>query len=137
MNLATPDAPDSIPVLRARQLLATKHRVLAELRAHRIARTTLQYRAETFGSGDVDVKGIYAESSDDSPANLIYPIEAAHYDIETLVERFSLDVLAHLHPGFPGDTGGNGYVTIHVDTGTVRVEHTDIQTNEVSTERDF
>lgn len=137
MNHTTPHAPDSIAVLRARQLEATKRRVLAELRSYGIASFTVQYRAKPFPCGNVTIKGIDAESVDGSGVNLIYPVKATFYDISTLVTRFALDVLAHLHPGFPGEAGGHGYVTIHVDTATVRIEHTDIQTNEVSSDTAF
>lgn len=136
MNHTTPLAPDDIAVLRARQLQATKHRVLAELRACDVTKTTLQYRADPFGSGDVDVKGIDSEDNSGIPLVLEHNIENAFYDLNTLVERFVLDLLAHFHSGFEID-GGKGFVTIDTERGAVRIEHTDIETNEVSSENNF
>lgn len=136
MNLTTPRASDDIAVLRTRQLEATKRRVIAELRTRGIGRTTLNYCSEPFASGDVENKGIDAETDNGSPMVLEQQIENAFYDIATLVERFSLDLVAHFHSGFEID-GGNGYVLIDVQKGAVRIEHTDIEMNQVGSENTF
>ena len=136
MNHTTPRASDDITVLRTRQLEATKRRVIAELRARDIVRATLHYRSEPFASGDVETKGIDAEKRDGTATVLEPHLENAFYDIATLVERFSLDLVAHFHSGFEID-GGNGYVLIEVQKGAVRIEHTDIQMNQVGSENTF
>lgn len=132
MNLTTPRNPDDINVLRVRQLEATKRRVLAELRALGLSKATVQYRADVADPGEVQVKG-----SNGTATVLEHPIEAAFYDIAILVERFALDVVAHHHGGFESDGGGYGYVILHADKGLVRIEHTSIETNEVSKETEL
>ncbi len=137
MNHTTPRDSKDIAVLRTRQLEATKRRVLAELRALGLARATVQYRAEPDASGDVQIKASNGEHPDGTAAVLEHPIDATFYDIATLVERFALDLVAHQHGGFESDGGGYGYVSIHVPESTIRVEHTSIETNEVSSESSF
>lgn len=132
MNLATPRNTDDIAVLRTRQLEATKRRVLAELRALGLSKATVQYRADTSDSGEVRVRATDGEHANGTAAVLVHPIDAAFYDIATLVERFALDVVAHHHSGFENDGGGYGYVILHADKGVVRIEHTSIETNEIS-----
>ncbi len=133
MNHTTPRAADDIAVLRNRQLEATKRRVLAELRAIGLAKATVQYRAEPDGSGDVQIKSSNGEHTNGTATVLEHPIDAAFYDIATLVERFALDVVAHRHGGFESDGGGYGYVIFHVTDGIVNIEHTSIETSEIST----
>ena len=137
MTLTTPRNPDDINVLRVRQLEATKRRVLAELRALGLSKATVQYRADVADSGEVQVKGSNGEHANGTATVLEHPIEAAFYDIATLVERFALDVVAHHHGGFESDGGGYGYVILHADKGLVRIEHTSIETNEVSKETEL
>ena len=132
MNLTTPRAEDDINVLRSRQLEATKRRVLAELRALGISKVTVEYRADVSDSGEVRVRATNGEHSNGTAIVLEEPIDAAFYDIATLVERFALDVVAHHHSGFESDGGGYGYVIILAGKGLVRIEHTSIETNEVS-----
>lgn len=137
MNLTTPRAEDNIAVLRTRQLEATKRRVVAELRALGLSKATVEYRADASDSGEVRVRAANGEHSDGTATVLEEPIDAAFYDIATLVERFALDVVAHHHSGFESDGGGYGYVIIHADKGLVRVEHTNIETNEISKETEL
>ena len=136
MNLTTPHAVDSIAVLRTRQLEATKRRVLAELRDVKLARATVQYRADPTDSGEIRVVASNGEHANGTATVLEHPIDAAFYDICTLVERFALDLVAHHHGGFE-DTGGYGHVILHADKGAVRIEHTSIETTEVSSETDL
>lgn len=132
MNLTTPRAEDDITVLRTRQLEATKRRVIAELRTLGLSKATVQYRADTSDSGEVRVSSTNGEHPNGTATVLEEPIDAAFYDIATLVERFALDVVAHHHSGFESDGGGYGFVIIHADKGLVRIEHTSIETNEIS-----
>ncbi len=137
MNFTTPNAPDDISVLRARQLEATKRRVIAEFQSHGIVRAMLQYRAEPFGDGEVNVNGMDAELHDGSTVILEHPIEAAFYDIATLFKRLALDAVAHKHPRFAGEAGGFGHVILHADKGAVHIRHTDYKTREMSTAADL
>lgn len=137
MNHTTPHAADDINVLRARQLEATKRRVLAELRALNLIKASVQYRADVADSGEVIVTALVGEHVDGTAAVLEHPIDRAFYDIATLVERFALDVVAHHHRGFESDGGGYGYVVLLADKGVVRIEHTTVETNEVASETEL
>lgn len=137
MNLTTPRPDDDIAVLRNRQLEATKRRVHAELRALGLSKATVEYRADHSDSGEVHVRASNGERPNGTATVLEEPIDAVFYDIATLVERFALDVVAHHHSGFESDGGGYGYVILHADKGLVRVEHTSIESNEISKETEL
>lgn len=137
MNPTPPRAERDITVLRTRQLQATKLRIIAEFRALGISSATVEYRADPSDPGDVRIRATHAEDDNGNALVLEHPIEAAFYDIATLVERFALDVVAHHHSGIECDGGGYGFVTIQARRATVRIENTSIETNEVSEETEF
>lgn len=139
MNFTTPHAPDDIAVLRGRQVEATKRRLIAELLAHKIARATLQYRAEPFSDREreVNINAIDAELADGTTIILGHPLDATLHDNATLLERFALDAVAHKHPHFPQEAGGYGTVVVHADKGTVHIVHTDYTFKEARSECDL
>lgn len=130
MNHTTPRSSDDIAMLRTRQLEATKRRIVAELKERGIARATAQYSADVHEPGDVLIKAITAEGK---PQSMQQGIDGAFYDLETLIGRFAVDLLGHHHAGFE-ENGGYGYVILNAATGAARVEHTSIETNEVTSD---
>ena len=136
MNHTTPHSPNDIAVLRTRQLEATKRRVVAELKDRGIARATAQYSSDVHRPCDVVIKAVTGEGADNKPLTMQHGIEGTFYDLESLVARFALDLVAHHHAGFEED-GGYGYVILNTATGTARVEHTSIEPNEVTSDTTF
>lgn len=53
------------------------------------------------------------------------------------VEEFAWTAVQYFHCGFHNNEGGSGTVTIHVDTGKVKIEHNDNVVETVFSENEF
>lgn len=131
--LNDPQLPDAPPVA------ADKDAFIAALRALGIASVQIEYNGYGDEGGVETITAVTADNSEvDLKPHQITPPEAdAPISLHEALEEFAWTAVQYFHGGFHNNEGGNGTVTIHTDTGTVKIEHNDNVVETLYSENEF